>query len=207
MDHLARELRLQNVTHDEILTRVILKKSEKHMPDDDEMCSMEQIESGYYRRRIFDKVRSDVDTRREGENILDEDIRTGHDLYHAVVFCPPAMVFKLFTFVDRLLSVEITRTIILTIVNLFQSGAITDATSFTLARQFYHVLASTLDLHYGNILLATSTSAQLNAGIQRKLPFFASYKTQVEKCLLGSNCDTIQDIYENLGNVKLYAVS
>ena len=163
---------------------------------------MKQIKSGS-RRRIFDKVLSNVDTRREGENVLDEDIRTGHDLYHAVVFCSPAMVF--YTFVDRLLSVETTRTIIHTMVNLILSGAITDETSLTLAKQFYHVLASTLDLHYGNILLATSTSAQLQAGIRKKLPFFVNYTAEVEKCLLGSNCDTI--IYENLGNVNLYFVS
>ena len=205
MVHLARELRLKNKTHDEILTKVILKKSEKHtMPDDYEMCAMKQIRSGY-RRRIFDTVLSNVSTRREGENVLDEDIRTGHDLYHAVVFCSPRRVF--YTFIDQLLSVETTRTIIHTTVNLFQSGAITDEKSFTLTSQFYHVLASTLDLHYGNVLLSTSTSAQLNAGIRKKLPFFVNYTDQVEKCLLGSNCDTLQDIYENLGNVNLYFVS
>ena len=113
------------------------------------------------------------------------------------------MVFQLFTFVDQLLSVETTRTIIQTTVNLFLSGAITDETSFTLVRQFYHVLASTLDLHYGNILLATSTFPQLIAGIRKKLPFSVNYVDQVEKCLLGSNCDTIQDIYENLGNTPM----
>ena len=113
------------------------------------------------------------------------------------------MVSQLNTFIDRLLSIETARTIIHTMVNLFLSGAITDETSFTLARQFYHVLASTLDLHYGNILLATSTYAQLNAGIRKKLPLFVNYTAQVEKCLLGSNCDTIQDIYENLGDVNM----
>ena len=137
--------------------------------------------------------------------MLDEDTRTGHDLYHAGVFCSPAMAF--YTFVDQLLSVETTRTIINTMANLFQSGAITDETSLTLARQFYHVLASTLDLHYGSILLTTSTSAQLQAGIRKKLPFFVNYTDEVEKCLLGSHCDTIRDIYENLGNVNLYFVS
>ena len=165
---------------------------------------MKQIKPGH-RRRIFDKVLSNVSTRREGENVLHEDIRTGHDLYHAIVFCSPAMVF--YNFVDQLHSVETTRTIIHTMVNLFLSGAITDETSLTLARQFYHVLASTLDLHLGNVLLATSTSAQLQAGISKKLPFFLNYTDEVEKCLLGSNCDTIQDIYENLGNVNLYFVS
>ena len=166
---------------------------------------MKQINQGGFRRDVFDKVMVNVNTSRGGEleHVIDEDIRTGYELYHAVVFCPPAMNSKLYTFFDQLISVETTRTIIHVTVNLFLSGAITDETSLTLARQFYHVLASTLDLHYGNILLATTMNAQLQAGIRKKLPFFSNYTDQVEKCLIGTNCDTIQDIYENLGDVNM----
>ena len=180
------------------------------MPNNDDECSMKQFKSGY-RPRVFGKVLSNININTskevELEHVTDEDFRTGYNLYHAVVFCPPAMVFQLYTFIDQLLSVETKRTIILTTVNIFLSGAITDETSLTLARQFYNALASTLDLHYGNVLLATSTNAQLLAGIGKKLPFFVNYTDQVEKCLLGSNCDNIQNIYENFGNVNLYFIS
>ena len=65
MVHLARELRLQNMTHDEILTKVILSESEKHsLSDDEEMCSMEQIKQGSYRPGVFEKVMANVNTNR-----------------------------------------------------------------------------------------------------------------------------------------------
>ena len=167
---------------------------------------MEQIKQGSYRHGVFDKVMVNLNTDGGGElgHVIDEDVRTGHDLYHAVVFCPRAMVLKLYTFIDQLLSVETTKTVIHSTVNLFQSGAVTDEISFTLARHFYHILASTLDLHYGNILLATSSNAQLQAAIRKKLPFFVNYTDEVEKCLIGSNCDTIQYIYETLGKLNLF---
>ena len=100
---------------------------------------------------------------------------------------------------DQLLSNESTRTIIQTSVNLFQSGIITDQTSFSLAKQFYHVLASTLDLQYGNVLLATSTNAQLQAAIRNDWPFFANNTDLVEKCLRKSHCEEIQEILQKLG--------
>ena len=69
-----------------------------------------------------------------------EDIETGFDLFHAVVFCAPKVVVKTYTMIDQLLSVETSRTIIQTIVNLFQSGVITDEATFTFTRQFYQML-------------------------------------------------------------------
>ena len=129
----------------------------------------------------------------------EEDIKNGYELYQANVYCPSAMVINLFRFVDHLLSNESTRTIIQTFVNLFQSGAITDKTSFTLAKQFYFVLASTLDLQYGNVLLATSTNAQLKAVIRKNWPFFTNSTGLVERCLQESHCDGIQDVFQKLG--------
>ena len=136
----------------------------------------------------------------------EEDIKAGYELFHAVVYCPAEMVSKLFRFVDHLLSNESTRTIIQTIMNLFQSGVITDETSFTLAKQFYHVLASTLNLQYGNVLLATSTKAQLQDVIRNDWPFFANNTHLVEECLQESHCDGIRDNFQILGIVNFVAV-
>ena len=128
----------------------------------------------------------------------DEDIKIGIELFQTVVYCP-TMVMKLFRFVDQLLSRESSKTIIHTLVNLFQSGAITDKTSFTLAKQFYFVLASTLNLQYGNVLLTTSTNAQLQAAIRNDFPFFANDSELVEECLHESHCDGVQDLLQRLG--------
>ena len=109
------------------------------------------------------------------------------------------MVFKLYTFIDKLLSNETSRTIIHTIVNLFQSGVITDETSFGLAKQFYQVLASTLDMQFGNILLATATNAQRENVISKGLPFFLNNTEPVKKCFRESHCATLQDIFQGIG--------
>ena len=99
----------------------------------------------------------------------------------------------------QLLSFSTTRTIIQTIVNLFQPGAITDEMTLTLTRQFYQKLADTLDLQYGSILLTTTTTAEMKAVILNQWPFFTNYTDQVQNCLEESNCDTFQDINQNLG--------
>ena len=129
----------------------------------------------------------------------DDDIETGFELFHAIDSCPPATVFKLFRFIDQLLSSESSRTIIQTMVNTFHSGSIADETSFTLAKQFYFVLASTLNLTYGDVLLATSTNTQMEAMIGNGLPFFANNTDLVAKCLQGFDCDGIEGILQKLG--------
>ena len=112
----------------------------------------------------------------------EDDIETGYELFHAMVFCP-TMTFKLFTFIEQLLSNETPRTIIQSIVLLFESGTVTDETSFNLAKQFYHVLASTLDLQYGNIQWATSTFSQMEAMIRNDWPFFNNLTDLLAECL------------------------
>ena len=101
----------------------------------------------------------------------DEDIETGYQLFHAIVYCPAVDNIGLFRFVDQLLSSESSRTIIKAIVNLFHSGSIEDLKSYTQATQFYSVFAKTLRLQYGNILVGTSTKSQLTAAIEKGLPF------------------------------------
>ena len=134
-----------------------------------------------------------------GGHPSDEDIKTGYELFQATLFCP-TMVIKLFRFVDQLLSNERARTIIQTFVNLFKSGAITERTSLTLAKQFYFILSSTLNLRYGDMLLASLTRAQLHNVMRNDWPFFANNTDLVEKCLYETKCDRLQDIFQKLGS-------
>ena len=94
----------------------------------------------------------------------DQDVMTGLQVYHAIVYCPD-MDTNLYIFVDQLLSNESKRTIIQSYTNLFHSGVLKGTTGITLAKAFYMDLAATLKLQYGNILLATSTKSQLQAVI------------------------------------------
>ena len=108
------------------------------------------------------------------------------------------------TFFDSLLSAETSRTIILTIVNLFQSGAITDEVTFTLTREFYQVLAHTLDLKYGEILLASSTIAQIQSVLWNKWLFFTNYTNRVKEGLQEAKFDFFRGIYQNLGKLNFF---
>ena len=183
------------MTKEEILTEVIYRKSRKNtMPEDDYKCSMEQIES-YYRYGVFSKVLSNASTTAKGQHITVGDTEIGYELIHAVLFCPPAMVFKLYTFIDLLLSQETTRTIIQTVVHLFQSDAVADETILNLAENFNQVVVSTFDLQYRSIRLATSTTAG-------NWPFITNYPDLVEKCLT-SNCDRFLDFSQNLSKPAL----
>ena len=196
--HLARDLRLQNMTKEEILKEVIRQKSQMRViPELDDKCMMEQV--GFYEYEdVFSTLVFNANKNQTSKEPSEKDIETGHELFHAVVFCP-SMIFKMFTFVDQLLSGESSRTIIQAIVHLLQCSAILDRTSFTLAKRFYRVLASTLDLQYGNILLSASSKAHRKTAISQGLPFFLNHTDRVDKCLQGSNCDTVQDIIQNTG--------
>ena len=105
----------------------------------------------------------------------------------------------MYTFIDQLLSNGTSRTIIHTIANLLQSSSIEDRKSFTSAKQFYRFLATTFDLQYGKILLATSSNAQREIILRKGLPFFLNHVDHVERCFQGSDCDAVQDIIQNIG--------
>ena len=66
-------------------------------------------------------------------------------------------------------------------------------------KTFYDVLAGTLKLDYGNILLATSTKSQLQALIDNDWPFFTNTTDLLKDCLMNSDCDDIQEIIQELG--------
>ena len=133
----------------------------------------------------------------------DQDVMTGLQVYHAIVYCPE-MDTKLYIFVDQLLSSESKRTIIQSYVNLFHSGVLKGTTSITLAKAFYMDLAATLNLQYGNILLATSTKSQLQTVRDNDVPFFTNNTDLVKTCISDSKCDRLQEIMGNLGKTLLY---
>ena len=86
-------------------------------------------------------------------------------------------------------------------VNLLQSGIITDKTNMALAKQFFLGVASTLELQIGNILLASSTNAQRQALMKTGCPFFTDDSCKMVKTCLQDfeRCDGIQRILQYLG--------
>ena len=202
MVQLARHLRVKHdMTKEQILDKVIRGKMLNiRILKESRMCSMEDQISSDFLDEAFPKLVSFVNEKDLEESATDEDVMIGFEIFHAIVYCP-SMDIKLFLFVDQLLSNESSRTIIQTAVNLFRSGVLKDLTGFTEAKQFYQVLVSTLDLQYGNVLLATSTKSQLQAVINNDWPFFTNQTDLVKTCLLDSDCDSLQDIFQKLGRL------
>ena len=153
---------------------------------------------------VFPKLVSFVDKEDMEGSAKDEDVTTGFELFRAIVYCPLEMDIKLFRFVDRLLSNESARTIIQTFVNVVRSGVITDVRRFTLIKELYGVLAATLNLQYGNVLLATSTNSQLQTVLDNDWPFFTALTKVVKNCLYSSQCNSVQDKVQKLGKNLLF---
>ena len=199
--HLSAQLRLQNMTLQEILNKVILRKLQisKTLYKDDK-CSLDQIKPKWQEGMISTLI-STFETNQTAGSPSDEDIKDGLRLFRALVYCPPKMVFQLYKFIDHLLINESSRTIIQTIVNLFLSGAVTDDYSFILVKKFYDKMASTLDLQYGDVLLATSSNARLENMLRNDWPFFVENTIMVKNCIFESKCNGFQSNFANLGKV------
>ena len=144
-------------------------------------------------------VFSTMESAFNGGNISDEetatyeDIETGLGLFHALMYCPKAIIQR-YQFVAQLLSTESTRTIIQAVVNMFWSGFANDQKSLPLAKEFYTVVANLLELQFGKVLIATGTRAQLQTVLDNDWPFFTNYTDLVRTCLVDSDCDRIADI-------------
>ena len=195
----ARDLRIQSKTRAKIQEQIFKEKLQKiSVLEEEGTCNIKQITSEQL-SETFQKLLSSVDKKETEGPVTEEDIKTGFQLFQTIIYCPSPMVIKHFRFVDNLLSVESSRTIIQTLVNTFRSGIITDKTSFALAKEFYSILASTLDLQYGDVLLATSTRSQLEEMLDNDWPFFTNNTQLMENCLKDSDCDGTQDIIKVLG--------
>ena len=202
MVQLAQYLRLkENLTEEQILDKVVRGKMQnisilaRHT-----VCSNDQIEQSYL-DETFPKLVSLGEMGILQGPATDQDVMTGFQVYHAIVYCPE-MDTKLYIFVDQLLSSESKRTTIQSYTNLFHSGVLKGTTIVDLAKAFYMNLATTLNLQYGNILLATSTKSQLQAVRDIDGPFFTNNTDLVKACIWDSKCDRLQDVID-LGN-KLF---
>ena len=134
------------------------------------------------------------------EIATDEDVKTGFEIYHLIAYCP-VLDMQLYRFVNQLLSSESVRTIIQSYANLFHSRILKGTRSVSLAKAFYMDLATTLNLHYGNILLATSTKPQLQAMRDNDWPFFTNNTNMVKTSILDSKCYRLQNIMGELGKM------
>ena len=199
---LARQIRLQNMTDEKVMENIILGKIKAFKAQDREtVCSLNQVTANF-QNEVFSRIMMDLSIDTTKGSPSDEDIITGYKLFLTISYRPDVM-FKLWRFVNQMISSESSRTVIHTFTNLFRSGTIRDKTSFNLAKMFYYKLESTLSLEYGNILLATMTNAQKEAMIRNEWPFLKRNEEIFKNCILESNCDRVQDVFKELGMLLL----
>ena len=185
----------KNMTREQTLDKLIeAKMNLATFLKEPGMCSMDQIQPEHI-NELFTQLLPTADKSTfERAATTDEDLRRGFELYHSIVFCPT----KLYLYIDRLLSYESSRTIIHSYIHLFHSKITKDKATIRLMNKFYDVLAATMELEYGNILMATSTKAQLRTVIHNEWPFFANNTEPVKNCLEYIECDIIQNVIQGM---------
>ena len=205
MAQLGKHLRLQNLTKEEILDKVLRNKLHIITDiEDKDKCSLGEVKSMHL-DWLFSKLVPTV-SKKEIDEPTAEDIEIGFEVFNTITYCPIS-VFKLYRFIKDLLSSKSSRTIIQSMVNLFQSRILKDKAIFALAKEFYLVLASTLQMEYGNVLLATSTKSQIQSMIDDDLPFFTNNTEMVKTCLNDLDCDSTQDILQRIGDYHIISWS
>ena len=122
----------------------------------------------------------------------------GFKIFSLIVHCPET-TFKLYQFLDGLLSSESLRTIIKATVNTIQSDDI-KGTNKKMVNEFYLALNHTFDFQYGKILLATSTFSKLKTMMEKDWPYFTPYSQEIKQCLSGASCQGIINIVSSSGN-------
>ena len=91
------------------------------------------------------------------------------------------------------------RSIIRTVVDTIKSGAIVDQESKKTLNELYLILEEKYDLQYGKVLLALSSKEELEEMMDKDWPFFAKYSQELELCLNGTSCDSLNGVIATLG--------
>ena len=203
MIRLAQHLRIkENMTHEQILAKVIQGQIQN-------INSTSCVQNENNPDPVYETLPDLLSNIKEQDlqetvlqNLTEEDVLAGFELYHAAVYCPSALStdLKLFNFVDKLLAHETPRTIMRTFVNLFHSGVVNRIAKTTPIKKLYDILAAKFNLQYGNVLIATASKAQLQTVIDMDWPFFTNNTGLVRRCLVDSDCDQVQAIVQRLGN-------
>ena len=141
MVQLAQHLRIvKNMTKKHILESMIGRRMQSIGLLNQSSCARNQIKPEVL-NETFPKLVDLVDKKDLKEPVTDEDKTIGFEIFHAIVFCPSSlsMDFKLYQFVDSLLSNESQRTIIQSYVNLFRSGMVKEVGRMASMKKFYDV--------------------------------------------------------------------
>ena len=158
----------------------------------EEMCLNGQVKTEYY-DTLFAWINLGLPLDVNETTLTDEDIETGFMIFSAVIYCSESV--QLSKFLHNLVSTQSPRTIIQATVNTIQSDNIREIESRQLLNEFYQALDQVFDLQYGKILMALSSTSQLQDMMSKSWPYFHNFSCQeMDQCLSGLNCEIVQKI-------------
>ena len=111
---------------------------------------------------------------------------------------------KLYNFLVNLTTTQSRRTVLRAVINTLESPKLEEIVERSQVLEFFQALDRIFQLEYGKVLLAMSSSLQLEDMLERELPFLANYTEEVRSCLNASSCDDVKREVDSLGKVMLY---
>ena len=204
----AKQARVNNMTRSEIIDIAIQEKTEMVRTGRlkyETMCYGGLLRENSY-KAVFEEISIDPSPEMAFQDVSDDDIKLGKDLFVSMVFCSKDAI-KPYLFLDGLLSNESPRTIIKATVNTIQSKTfskfVSDNNNYikTMERfkQFYLALDKLFDFQLAKILLATESIPHLQAMRDNDLPYSTKFTKTLDKCLTGTSCESVMRQVDNLG--------
>ena len=189
MVKMAQSFRLKGLSSEEIKDEAYKLKIKQFSG----LCFDGQLESEEI-NNIFDELFSL--TEGDGEDTLnDQDIKTGFSIFTAARLCD-RIKMKLNKFLLSLFSIESPRTILKTMVSLFESVDIKDK---SILRDLFLAIDSVFHMQYGKVLLAMASLEDLGRMVDAGWPYFTPYIEDVQMCLNQTRCTGLQQVIESIG--------
>ena len=185
------------LTRDEIIAKIVKEKSNILNSGSFEyasICAGNQVLQEHL-STLFDGVQ--VASTTEGMQIDDKDIETGLMMFSAFVYCSESVALA--QFLNSLLSNQSPRTIIQAIVNTIVSESIKETFHRNMLNEVYFSLDKIFNFKIGKIILATSSSSQLEAMMAKGWPFITPYSQEINQCLSGDSCHGVRNLVKSLG--------
>ena len=189
---LARQMRLGNMTREQILMKVLRYKILNTTFLNEVGCPI-SIQKYGIQMAIFRDLKEETSV---GVTI-DEDIENGILINAIIDFCS-ATSRNLYIMFDRLVSENNSKELLQTTLNTILYTGMEQSSRKEL-HEFYIALDKTFGLQFGKILLAISTDEELRNMVDLELPFFANHTKALDMCLGGRECLEVRKVIQTLG--------
>ena len=198
MVKLASRARANNTTNGEIFDKIMREKTQLIVTGFIKYtihCSGGQVKKEFYPKMLAE-LSVQINNDNTHINVTDEDSETGFMLFSAVVYCSEPVALS--QFLHSLLSTQSPRTIIQATVNTIQSDATIERKTKKLLGDFYHSLDKIFHFQLGKILLALTSSSQLETMLAKEWPYFSAYSKQIKECKTNERCKGIMDLTQSV---------